>query len=864
MKESKASPMEKLATFIVDKRNLFFLLYIFALVFCFFSTNWVKVENDITTYLPEETETRQGLTIMNNEFVTYGTARVMVSNISYERGERLKEDIENVEGVSSVEFDSTADHYINSSALFDITFDGTVSDEISIDAMGQVAELLKDYDTYVNTEVGVDSAADLKAEMQVIIVIAAVIIVVVLTLTSRSYAEVPVLIATFGVAALLNMGTNFLCGTISFISNSVTVVLQLALAIDYAIILCHRFSDEHETMPAREACIAALAKAIPEISSSSLTTISGLGALVFMHFRIGMDLSTVLIKAILLSLLSVFTLMPGLLMLFSKLIDRTKHKKLLPSITPVGKFDVLTRFIVPPIFAVILVVVAIWANKCPYCYSYTDLTTSKQSESQVAYQKIKNTFGTSNMVAVIIPSGSYTSESSLLKALESYPEVKSTTGLANVEAMDGYTLTDALNPREFSELAGIEYELSNLLYSAYAVSDDQYGQIINGLDNYQVPLFDMFMFLKDQMEKDNIVLEGDIQETLDDLFDQLEKAKLQLKTDAYTRLVVYLNLPEESQETFDFLQTIHREAAKYYGNENVYVVGNSTSDYDLSSSFSQDNLLISILSALFVIIILLFTFKSAGLPVLLILVIQGSIWINFSFPYLMEEPLYFLSYLIVNSIQMGANIDYAIVISSHYKDLKSQMHPRDAIVTALNEAFPTIFTSGSILAVAGALIGQMTTNPIISAIGNCLSRGTIISIVLVLAVLPQILVLGDHIIERTSFELNRINLTARSYSGLVRVQGRIKGQVNGTIEGSFNGILRGDMEAVVIAGSAVPISSPDILDNPLLCMDDDTKSPARDGEKNTEEYPAQNTGKGIDETTSSDSADKMEGSGKNE
>lgn len=871
MKESKASPMEKLATFIVDKRNLFFLLYIFALIFCFFSTNWVKVENDITTYLPEETETRQGLTIMNNEFVTYGTARVMVSNISYERGERLKEDLESIAGVSSVEFDNTADHYINSSALYDITFDGTVSDTVSIEAMHQVNGLLIDYDTYVSTEVGVDSAADLKAEMQVIIVIAAVIIVFVLTLTSRSYSEVPVLIATFGVAALLNMGTNFLCGTISFISNSVTVVLQLALAIDYAIILCHRFSDEHETLPAREACIAALAKAIPEISSSSLTTISGLGALVFMHFRIGMDLSTVLIKAILLSLLSVFTLMPGLLMLFSRLIDRTKHKKLLPSITAVGKFDVLTRFIIPPIFALILVIAAVWANKCPYCYSYTDLTTSKQSQSQIAYQKIKNTFGAGNMVAVIVPSGNYGAESSLLKALESYPEVKSATGLANVEAMDGYTLTDALNPREFSELAGIEYELSNLLYSAYAMNDDQYGQIINGLDNYQVPLFDMFLFLKDQMEKGNITLEGDIQDTLDDLFDQLEKAKLQLKTDNYTRLVVYLNLPEESQETFDFLKTIHKEAARHYGTDSVYVVGNSTSDYDLSSSFSQDNLLISILSALFVIIILLFTFKSAGLPVLLILVIQGSIWINFSFPYLMDEPLYFLSYLIVNSIQMGANIDYAIVISSHYKDLKSQMHPKKAIVAALNEAFPTIFTSGSILAGAGALIGQMTTNPIISAIGNCLSRGTVISIFLVLAVLPQILVLGDHIIERTSFELNHINLTAKSYSGLVRVQGRIKGQVNGTIEGSFNGILRGDMEAVVIAGSAVPLP-PGLLDKPLLSMEPDTEIPSPDLEKEAGGNPARKTDKHITEythenknsTASRSKAGQKEGSGKNE
>ena len=137
-------------------------------------------------------------------------------------------------------------------------------------AMQQVRDMLAGYDTYVDTQVGVDASADLEKEMGMIIVVAAIIIVAVLTLTSRTYAEIPVLVMTFGAAAILNKGTNFLCGKISFISNSVTVVLQLALAIDYAIILCHRFSDEHETKPTREACIAALAKAIPEISSSSL------------------------------------------------------------------------------------------------------------------------------------------------------------------------------------------------------------------------------------------------------------------------------------------------------------------------------------------------------------------------------------------------------------------------------------------------------------------------------------------------------------------------------------------------------------------------------------------------------------------
>ena len=807
----KGSGMEKIATFIVDKRNLFFLLYAFALIFSIVATGWVKVENDITTYLPEDTETRQGLTVMNDNFVTYGTARVMVSNVTYETAENICSDLESIDGVTSVDFDDTTDHYKSASALFSVTFDGTTTDDISVHALHTIRDMLAGYDTYIDTEVGVDTSADLQSEMSVILVLAAIVIVLVLTLTSRSYAEVPVLIMTFGAAALLNMGTNFLCGTISFISNSVTVILQLALAIDYAIILCHRFSDEHETKDTREACIAALSKAIPEISSSSLTTISGLGALTFMHFGIGRDMATVLIKAILFSLLSVFTLMPGLLMLFSKKIDATRHKNLIPKITFLGKFDVATRFIVPPIFAVVVVVTAVLANKCPYCYSYTDLVTAKQSESQIAHQKIKNTFGVNNMVAVIVPTGDYDSERQLLKDLDSCAEVKSTQGLANIDAMDGYKLADALTPRQMSELAGLDYEVAEALYAAYAVDQNEYGKLISGLGDYKVPLFDMFMFLQREMKDGNITLDGDIQETLDDLFEQLNKAQLQLQSDKYSRLVVYLNLPEESDETMDFLDTMHALIAKYYSSD-TYIVGNSTNVKDLSSSFGEDNMLISVLSALFVVIILLFTFKSAGLPVLLIVVIQGSIWINFSVPTIQHESLYFLGYLIVNSIQMGANIDYAIVISSHYTDLKKEMRPKEAIIAALNEAFPTIFTSGTILAVAGALIGVMTTNPVIAAIGTCLGRGTVISIVLVMAVLPQILLIGDTIVERTSFDvkvpvdLSRVNRTA---SGNMRVSGRVRGYVNGVIDAEIKGTLNGTLNASVTSGTTIEPTKPD-------------------------------------------------------
>ena len=797
MKEKKKGGFtEKLATFIVDKRNLFFLLYVIAMIFCVFSMGWVNVENDVTKYLPEEVETRQGIEAMNQNFAAFATARIMVSNVTYETAEEIYDRMSKVDGILTVTFDNTADHYKDASALYDVNFVGGNFDERSLQAVETIREDLKGYDLHIDTLVGYDENAMLREEMMTILIVAVVLILTVLTLTSRAYMEVPVLLITFGAAALLNMGTNFIFGTISFISDSVAVVLQLALAIDYAIILCHRFSDEHETKNARDSAIAALSKAIPEISASSLTTISGLMALGFMEFKIGLDMSLVLMKSIFLSLLSVFTLMPGLLVLFCPLIDKTKHKKLLPNITPVGKFAVKTRKILPPLFLLSLVGAFYLSSNCPYCYSYNDLKTAKMSERQHAYFKIKETFGTSNMVALLVPSGDYESESMVLKELSERPEVKSTMGLSGIEAMDGYTLTEALNPRELSELIGLDYEVMQLLYTAYAAEHDQYGEILSGLEEYEIPLFDMFLYLKDQLESRNISL-GDMNGmSVDDMFGMLDMAREQMRSDNYSRMVVYLNLPEESEETFAFLTTIREIIGQYYDGD-YYVVGNSTSSRDLSASFATDNLMISLLSAFFVIVVLLFTFQSAGLPVLLIAVIQGSIWLNFSVPTITGTPLYFLGYLIVNAIQMGANIDYAIVISSHYQEEKTRMPHKEAIIHALNSAFPTVFTSGSMMAAAGLLIGNMSAQPVVSIMGICIGRGTIISIFLVLFVLPSILVLGDSIIERTTFKIKAMEPKTRVATGTIRVRGHVRGYVSGMVDADFDGILHGQLNATV-------------------------------------------------------------------
>ncbi len=797
-KKSGGSFMQKVAAVIVDRKTFFFLTFIVMAIFCVFSRNWVNVNDDITSYLAKDTETRRGLDIMESEFTTFATANVMVSSITYDAAEKLAPKIGAIDGVHSVEFDATEAHYKNASALFAVTFDGDTTSEVSEKAMDEIKSLLADYDTYISSEVGNPMEQTIKSEMVVVLGIAVFIIIAVLLFTSKTYMEIPVLLITFGAAALLNMGTNYWFGTISYVTDSIAVVLQLALAIDYAIILCHRYTEEREHLEARDAAVAALSKAIPEISASSLTTISGLAALSLMHFRLGYDMGIVLIKAIIMSMLSVFLLMPGLLVLFSKLIDKTHHRSFVPKISLWGKMTVKTRYVIPPLFLIIAAAAFVFANRCPYVYGYSTLDTVKQNESKIADKMVASTFGTDNLVAMLVPSGSYEKEAQLLNVISAQPEVESAMGLANIEAMDGYTVTSALTPRQFAELTDQDIEAARLLYAAYAVNEKDYGQIVSSIDDYTVPLVDIVLFLRDQENAGYITLERDMSDMLDEMCAELEFGLAQLEGENWSRFVIYLNLPEESEETYEFLDTLHGIAGAYYSD--CVLVGESVNARDLRSSFSTDNLLISILSALFVVVVLLFTFRSVGLPLLLIIVIQSSIWINFSVPYLTSSNLFFISYLIVSAIQMGANIDYAIVISSRYLDLKKSMPIKGAMIETLNQAFPTIITSGAMLASAGLIIGRMTSDNTISSIGTCLGRGTIISIFLVMGVLPQILLLGDILIEKTAFAIKVPEITHVEGS-TIRLHGRVRGQISGFVDADIQGVFQGSLHAMVESGA---------------------------------------------------------------
>lgn len=786
------------ATFIVNKRKAIYIIFVLAIVYSLLSMNRVNVNQDITSYLPGDSETRQGLTLMEEQFLTYGSAKIMISNITYADAEALKAELESVEGVKEIAFENDEDHYVKTDALFEVTFAGTADEQVSKDALNVLREKLSEYDVYIATEVNAeeDSAEALAKDMNIILVLAFAIIIGVLLLTSKAYLEIPVLILTFGVAAILNKGTNFWFGTISSVTNSIAVVLQLALAIDYAIILCDRFMEEHETTDAETAVKIALSKAIPEISSSSLTTISGMIAMMFMQFRIGYDMGIILCKAIICSLISVFFLMPGLLLMFAKGIDKTHHKCYVPNITFVGKFAAKTKYIIPPLFILFLVFAFIGSNRCQYIYDTSSIVSAKKSTAKIADEKIENTFGKKNQLAVLVPKGNYEAEKAILSRVSQLNYVDSTLGLANVSINDETVLTDKLSPRQFSELADLDIEVVRLLYSAYAYNQGEYGPVFVGIDEYKVPMIDMFMFLYDQYQKGYVKLDSSMDELLTTLYDTLHDAQIQLQGSDYSRFVLNITLPVEGAQTNEALEEIRGICTEYYDTESVYLVGNSTSDHDLETSFVDDNVLISVLTALFVMIILLFTFQSAGLPVLLVLTIQGSIWINFAVPYATGETVFFLAYLIVSAIQMGATIDYAIVISNRYMQLKQEMPLNQAIVETLNQSFPTIFTSGSILTCAGFLIGMIASDATVASIGIALGRGTLISIILVLFVLPQILLFGDWIIQKTALTINLSKVSVQT-GGRVLVKGRVKGYIEGEIDADIQGVVKGKMDVAI-------------------------------------------------------------------
>ena len=516
----KPSPLHRASEWIVDHYRLFFVVFAALLVFSAVASGWVKVENDVAAYLPADSETRQGLDIMEQEFQTYGSAKILLRDTDADAAAATAEQIRAVDGVDSCTYTMND----TGSALLSVSLSDLEGSDTCAQTVQALRDLLDGSGAYIYSAEGYSISDQINGEVRGLLVIVAIILVTVLTFTSSTYAEVPILLITFLAAALINKGTNFVFGTISFVSNAVAILLQLAMSVDYAIIFCNRYKQAHETLPVREAVIESLEKSITVISSSSLTTIAGLVAMTFMKFGLGRDLGIVLIKAILISMLTVFLLMPGLLLKLGPAMDKTKHRNFVPKISGVGRLAWRTRRVVPLVFAAVLVVACIGANRVSYVYSEAPLKTHNADVNRTASQAITDDFGDETVLAVVVPAGDYTQEAALLDALSALPEVKSAVGIAGTEAAGGYRLADAVDYRTFAQLSGADSTSAPALFALYAAENGAAQTAAQDLSGYQVPLLKLFEFLNDKIADGTVTLSAAQAAQVTALSSQLERA----------------------------------------------------------------------------------------------------------------------------------------------------------------------------------------------------------------------------------------------------------------------------------------------------------------------------------------------------
>ncbi|MDE7087221.1 MAG: MMPL family transporter, partial [Clostridia bacterium] len=434
-------------------------------------------------------------------------------------------------------------------------------------------------------------------------------------------------------------------------------------------------------------------KALPEICGSSLTTIAGLIALTTMSLRLGADLGLVLAKSILCSMLTVFLFMPCILLLFGKAIDKSTHRSLVSNVSVVGKADVKLRYVLAALFLAAVSVCTAFSFKTEYVYSQNSIDTSRPSQTMVAKQMTEEVFGYSNQFVILVPYGDYTLEKKVIDAVSSHDKITSALGISNVElTLNGCKqyLTDNINYKRFASLLGTDESRASAVYQAYAFfsSDDTSGgleevAIFNA--NKEIYTASLLQLCDCAFDHDDFIGallydDEDVYTSYTDLKEQVQDAERQLIGKNYTRCLFNIDGAVESEETFALIEQLNSEIKGFC--PGAVFAGDSMSSYDLDRSFSTDNIKVSLLTVLFVFVILIFTLKSWGLPIPLTLTIQGAIFINFSYYAFASTNLFFFVYLIVSAIQMGATIDYAIVLTGRYVDLRGTEDKKQSVIKA--------------------------------------------------------------------------------------------------------------------------------------------------------------------------------------
>lgn len=653
----------------------------------------VSVNYNLADYLPPDAESTVALGIMDEEFGTgVPNARVMVSGLSIAEAAELKTQIAAVDGVTGVmwlddvedlttpvEMMDTAtveQYWRDGSALYQVTVaDGREASTVDAlyDLIGENGAISGDAANTANMQNRVVS------EVLGAAAILLPLIIVLLLVTTTSWIAPLLFLASIGVAIVINMGTNIVFGEISFVTQSVSPIMQLAVSLDYAIFLLNSFErHRQETPDAEQAMRMAIKESFSSIAASAATTVFGFMALIFMRFEIGADLGLNLVKGVILSYVSVVVFLPCLSLACVKLLDKTRHKRIVPEIRGIGRGLVKIR--VPALILVLLLVVP-----CFLAQSRTDFFYGMGSpDPNLRYgqdtELINETFGESTSIVLFVPRGNPGAEAELS-----------------------------------AEIADIDHVTAVMSY-AYTV-----GEVPEG--------------------------------TLDD------SVVSNFYSDNYARIVVTTDTGTEGDEAFATVEAVRSAAAKYY--DEYYACGESANIYDIRDVVTEDSGLVNLVSVAFILLTLLVTFRSLTLPLILIFVIETAIWINLSVPYFTDNALVYIGYLVINTVQLGATVDYAILMTDGYVVNRRTMLKREAVINTLQTNFLSVLTSGLILSIAGFCLNFTSSMTIVSELGLLLARGTLLSMAMVLLALPALLMLFDPLTARLTLKSGFLKKTEK-------------------------------------------------------------------------------------------------------
>ena len=798
VKSQTQGALYKFSGFVVRARWVFIALFLVAIIICAVFIPQIDVKYDLSSYMPEESNTNISLQLLKEQFDDKGMAYVMVKGIEEDTATALSAEIAGIDGVNIVNYIPESNYNAQSkAALYTVILDDYDSTEGAFAAIEGIIDTLDGggYENYLTGQSAYSYYTRLETEdsMLKIGVVIVVAILLILLFTSRTYFELVPMLAVFGVSVLINMGTNAIFPGISYISNLITIVLQLALSLDYSIILLHRFMEERQVYAdVKQALSAALSKGIVEILSSSLTTIAGLLSLALMSLPIGVEIGLALAKGIVASLISVIFLMPALLSFSDKPLRKTEHKSFVPTVTKPAKAILKARKIIVPVFLVIVILSGVGQGFNTYSFNYN--AGSMIVEGQTAIQDAG--FGTLNTLVVVVPRGDIDKEKQLIADITADGGKFDKDGIVNntninaiaYTQMYGVGFADNLTKEEIQTSLGSllgSMDLNDMGITSENVSDMigilfddcyrvQHGLAENAAADAKVMVADLLDYMTDDIGSSITdlmssklfsalnqagvtinpfdFLQGDKLAAAESFYSVLTQVRFgidNLRSEEYSRITLTLDAGVEDEEVFSLLDRLYAGMGEYYSE--FYLTGESVACYDMAGYFTTDNMIVCLCSLGFILVILLFTFRNFSLPVILALAIQGGIWINFVIPFLAGNSVTFIGYLIITAIQMGATIDYAIVLTNRYRTTKHLYPDRfTAMAESENAVFSTIITSGSILTITGFALG-IAASGVVAQLGILLGIGTLASILIVLFILPSLLLVTEGIADRTNF-----------------------------------------------------------------------------------------------------------------